>query len=145
MQERSIHPGLLTAQEPHLSWETLLLKMAGSCRNIRKCFPELRLFPSHALLDYADLCSGGYGHFGGLLCYSLPPTFGLQGQKAAPCCVLPPLPPSPNMPCLICGIRSMQSCCMTLCMAHLSSGKKVQGVCSDNTARKLSQREGSFY
>lgn len=79
------------------------------------------------------------------LCYNLPSTFGLWRQKTAPCCALPSSLLPPDVLHLMYGIRSMQPCCMTLCMAHLSSGKKVRGVCSDNAARKLSQREGSFY
>lgn len=54
---RDNHTGLISAQVPHLSWESPALKMSRSWGNISLCFPEFKLFPHHPIFA----CRTWYG------------------------------------------------------------------------------------
>lgn len=85
---RHNHTGLISAQVPHLSWESPALKMTRSWGNISHCFPKFRLFPPHPVFG----CRTWYGlhwfmvTFMGCHAAVFLPHLGF-GTAKVPCCV----------------------------------------------------------
>jgi len=140
---REIHLGLLTAQEPHLSWEAPVLKMAGSWRSITNWFLKRRLFPRRALLatvgevTWVRLVCVLMAMFTVIIsCATISLLhLGFGGRKLTLWC-------PPDLTCCIWWMGP--EACNPVAWPgawHISHEETRCKVCAQITARKLSQRE----